>query len=134
MGTSISKEKIEQALALFIKEDRKINGNTIAAYLNCSRSNLANNYGEQLAIIDIVKEEQKEKWKIKRYLNENKKLREKSKKQKKIISELNNSEDEMSILISHINSVYKMYDDMRARYENASVSLAEYKEKYGNLD
>ena len=134
MANNVSKEKIEQALALFIKEDRKINGNTIAKYLNCTRSNLVNNYGEQLAIIDIVKEEQKKRWESKRLSNDNKKLREKSKKQKKIISELNSSEDEMSILISHINSVYKMYDDTRVRYENVSVLLAEYKEKYGPLD
>lgn len=134
MANNISKEKIERALALFIKEDRKINGNTIAKYLNCTRSNLVNNYGEQLAIIDIVKEEQKKSWESERLSNDNKKLREKSKKQKKIISELNNSEDDMSILISNINSIYKMYDDMKARYENSSALLAEYKEKYGNLD
>ncbi|MCV5888765.1 hypothetical protein OFN71_36705, partial [Escherichia coli] len=58
-----------------------------------------------------------------------------NKKQRKAISQLSKSAkgDDVSALLSHINALYSMYDDMRVRYENASELLLEYKEKYGML-
>nr|OEF70807.1 hypothetical protein A152_15880 [Vibrio tasmaniensis 1F-187] len=131
----VSEEKIEQALALFISEDRKINANAIARYLGCQRSNIANNYPKLLAKIDTARQVQKKQWDNRDLSYKNKKLTEQNKKQQKAISQLSKSAkgDDVSALLSHINALYSMYDDMRVRYENASELLLEYKEKYGKL-
>jgi hypothetical protein len=136
MGNNISEEKIEQALALFIKEDLKINGNTIAKYLGCSRSNIANNYPKELVKIDIAMQEQKKNWEHKKLSDNYKKLLERHNKLKKVTSGINKStnSNEVTTLLSHINSLYCMYDDMRARYENVSALLIKYKEKHGKID
>lgn len=137
MGKNISEEKIKQALVLFIKADRKINANAIAKYLGCHRSNIANNYPKQLAEIDIARQEQKKRRENNCLSEHNKTLSEQNKKQKKALSKLsqsvNSNDDEVAALLSHINSLYSMYDDLRVRYENTSALLIEYKEKYGKL-
>lgn len=136
MGNNISEEKIEQAVVLFIKEDLKINGNTIAKYLGCSRSNIANNYPKNLVKIDIAMQEQKKNWEHKSLSDNYSKLLEKHNKLKKATSGIKKptNSDEVATLLSHINSLYSMYDDMRVRYENVSALLIKYKERYGKID
>ena len=131
-----SEEKIEQAIALFIREDRKINANAIARYLGCQRSNIANNYPKLLAKIDTARQVQKEKWDNRDLSDKYKKLTEQNKNQQKSISQLRQSakDDDVATLLSHINALYCLYDDMRARYMNVSELLLEYKEKYGKLN
>lgn len=133
MGRKISEDKIEQALELFIKEDKKINANAVARYLGCHRSNLANNYPIQLARIDIAADEQKKRWEDKNTRIRNKELSGENRKQKKIIAALklssvtNSQDDEISALLEHINVLYRMYDDLYIRYEKISSLLSEYK-------
>ncbi|HHE3740518.1 TPA: hypothetical protein ACPD39_004495 [Escherichia coli] len=130
-----SEEKIEQAIALFIREDRKINANAIARYLGCQRSNIANNYPKLLAKIDTARQVQKEQWDNRDLSDKYKKLTEQNKNQQKSITQLRQSakDDDVAALLSHINALYCLYDDMRVRYMNVSELLLEYKEKYGKL-
>lgn len=130
-----SEEKIEQAIALFIREDRKINANAIARYLGCQRSNIANNYPKLLAKIDTARQVQKEQWDNRDLSDKYNKLREQNKNQQKSISQLRQSakDDDVAALLAHINALYCLYDDMRVRYMNVSELLLEYKEKYGKL-